>query len=38
MEMFEAAGFEVLRSYGSLEREPYRIGSGGPWMIARRKS
>jgi SAM-dependent methyltransferase len=38
MEMFATAGFEVLNAYGSISREPYQIGSQGPWVIARRKS
>ena len=34
--LVESAGFGVLESYGSLTREPLRIGSPGLWLIARR--
>jgi SAM-dependent methyltransferase len=36
LRLVESAGFGVLESYGSLTREPLRIGSPGLWLIARR--
>jgi hypothetical protein len=30
----EAAGFAVVGAYGSLAREPFRLGSPGLWLVA----
>jgi SAM-dependent methyltransferase len=36
MRMFREAGFETTATFGSLNREPYQLGSPGLFVIARR--
>jgi ubiquinone/menaquinone biosynthesis C-methylase UbiE len=36
LEMFEETGFSGVQAYGSLQREPFAIGSAGLWIFARR--
>ena len=34
--LLETAGFAGIECYGSLAREPFRLGSAGLWLTARR--
>jgi SAM-dependent methyltransferase len=36
MRLFDQTGFQVVETYGSLKREPFRLGSSGLWVVARR--
>jgi SAM-dependent methyltransferase len=36
MKLFTDVGFTDIQSYGSLTREPFRVGSAGLWIVARK--
>lgn len=36
MAMFDNAGLDLLRSDGEIDRQPFAIGAGGLWVVARR--
>jgi ubiquinone/menaquinone biosynthesis C-methylase UbiE len=36
--MLKKAGFSQIEAYGSLQREPFQIGSAGLWLVASRSA